>query len=131
MIAELSEQMERPAPPVLRQEQERGLVVAMLALRVASEDENDWTDGLHNDLRNELHNFPRPLKGAATFLEASQYVHVRTDVEPWQVWIRRDEIPSAELLKTVEVLAKLWTDIVKARPLGTPDRRPRARSLDS
>jgi hypothetical protein len=122
LIAELMAQMEQPAPPALRQEQERGLRVARQTLRLMERAEDEFTATMRDELEMAWRNVPRPLRGTVALADASRYVNVRHDIEPWEVSIVRwDDIPPT-LQQSVTVLANLWRDIIKGRELGRPKK---------
>lgn len=114
LIKELDRQMAGDMPLALRQEAERGRAIALQALRIAEQPESAYLAAWQDELAEAFEKVPRPLRGTATLEEASRYVHIRRDVEPWEVWVRWDEIPP-KARDTVQVLANLWRDILKGR----------------
>ncbi len=122
LLEELEGQMAQPMPPALRLEQERALAFGRQTLELIERPEDDLSEVMREELGEVLAKVPRPLRGTTALTEASRYVSIRRDVDPWEVWVRWDQIPTSELRDVVVVLANLWTDIVRRRPLGRPKR---------
>lgn len=120
LIAELTEQMTHPAPPVLRQEQERALESAEMILMALEADEEE-ADTIREDIRERMKRVPSPraLKSVEALDSAMPYVHILRDTEPWEVWIRWDVVPPKAADRVIS-FASLWRDMIRNRPIGAP-----------
>lgn len=120
LIGDLTEQMRMPAPPVLRQEQERQLGLAEMVLG-GLQAEGDLEEAIRGEVGEHMRKMPTPraLKSPARLKAATPYVHVVRDIEPWQVWVQWDAVPPS-IADDVVSLASFWRDIIAGRPVGPP-----------